>query len=146
MDTAKWINTLADSLHEKLASFGLVESRTSKRASTVAAFVDGFIANREADTKESTRTVYKRTRKHLVGFFGAEVQLSSVTCGQAADFRRYLLARKLAENTVRRTCGFARQFFADAVERELITKNPFATKSIAVAIRRNPDRFHFVTM
>jgi integrase len=145
LETAKWVGTLPDILHEKLAEVGLIESRSQKRASSIAAFVDEFIRKREADTKASTRTVYKRTRKHLVDFFGSEMQLAVITSGHASDFRRYLITQQLADNTVRRTCGFARQFFADAVERELIAKNPFATKSISVAVRGNAERFHFVT-
>jgi len=146
LETAKWIASLPDVFHEKLASFGLIQSRSSRQRSSIAGFVDDFIRKREADTKPSTRTVYRRTRKHLVEFFGEDTQLSAVTPGHAADFRRYLITKNLADNTVRRTCGFARQFFADAVEREMIAKNPFATKSIAVAVRGNAERFHFVTV
>jgi integrase len=50
----------------------------------------------------------------------------------------------LADNTVRRRCGIARQFFADAVERRLIAENPFA-KMKGVAVRANKNRDYFVT-
>lgn len=152
-ETAKWIAGLPEPFHERLAGFGLIESRAPQRRVALIAFVEEYIAKREADTKEATRTVYKRSLKHLTDFFGPSKLLTEVTTGDAADFRRYLIglkkkdgSPKLAENTVRRTCGVSRQFFSDAVERELIGKNPLSTKSITVAVRGNSDRFYFVSL
>lgn len=142
---ALWADELSDDLHAKLAQFDLVKSREIPETDTVLQFVDAFIASREADTKASTRTVYKRTRKHLADFFGAKKRIAEVTTGDALDFRRHLIRSGMADNTIRRTCGIARQFFADAIERELLAKNPFATKSISVAVRGNAARFQFVS-
>ena len=144
-ETSVWVSQLSDDLHAKLALHGLVDSRTATASESLVRFVDAFIANRESDTKPSTRTVYKRTRKHLVDFFGVKKTLTEVTTSNAIDFRRYLIGRGMADNTVRRTCGIARQFLADAVERELVTKNPFSTKSISVAVRGNAEKFQFVS-
>ena len=50
---------------------------------------------------------------------------------------------KLADNTVRRRCGIAKQFFKAAVRRNLIIQNPFT--DLVAAVRRNDKRYYFVT-
>src|SRR5207237_227221 len=79
--------------------------------------------------------------------------LSAITVGDAKDWRRWLTRPKdkdnpkaggqgLAENTARRRCSIAKQFLADAVERELIDRNPFAKmKGISVGAKRARDSF-----
>jgi len=49
----------------------------------------------------------------------------------------------LAVNTVNDRCKKAKQFLNDAVEREQISKNPFA--KLQGTVSANPERFHFVT-
>ena len=145
-ETARWIATLADSLHERLADFGLIEPREKPASSnnTLVAFVESYIAKR-TDTKPATKIVYKRTRNLLEKYFGADRRLASVTAGDASDWRRWLIARGLADATVRRTLGFARQFLGAAVDHALIVKNPFMGKDIKVGVRGNAARFHFVS-
>ncbi|APZ93040.1 tyrosine-type recombinase/integrase [Fuerstiella marisgermanici] len=58
--------------------------------------------------------------------------MRDITIGDAKDFRRYLQG-KLAEDTVRRTCGIAKQFFQDAVDRRLISRNPFKHRDLPTA-------------
>lgn len=50
---------------------------------------------------------------------------------------------RLADNTVRRICGRARQYFRAAIRRELVQRNPF--DGIKCAVGANPDRLYFVT-
>ncbi|MEZ6050029.1 MAG: tyrosine-type recombinase/integrase, partial [Planctomycetaceae bacterium] len=103
--------------------------------------MDGYIADRD-DVKSSTSTIWRRTRAHLRAFFGADRLLRDVTAGDAKDFRRCLLSgptkswpkkRRLADDTVRRTCGIAKQFFADALDRGMIERNPFQHRDIPTA-------------
>ncbi|GIS62067.1 MAG: hypothetical protein CM1200mP2_42920 [Planctomycetaceae bacterium] len=50
---------------------------------------------------------------------------------------------RMAESTIRKRCGFAKQFLASAVKHELIPANPFEDlKSGSVT---NPSRYYFVT-
>lgn len=127
-DTARWVAGLDEVLHAKLAKVGLVADRTS---SLLLAFVDDYITKR-GDVKKSTATVWRRARNHIEKFFGPEQHLRDVTAGHAKDFRRYLL-KSLAEDTVRRTCGITKQFFEDAVDCGLISKNPFKHRDIPTA-------------
>ena len=128
-DTNRWLMKLEETLYEKLANVGLVDHRQS---ATFLDFVDDYVEMR-VDVKPSTATVWNRTRNHLERFFGHEQELRTLTVAQARDFRRYLKGRKLAEDTVRRTCGIAKQFLTDAVERGLINRNPFQHRDIPTA-------------
>ena len=52
--------------------------------------------------------------------------------------------QKLADNTVRRRCGIAKQFFRAAQRRRLIGENPFADLK-AIGVRANKSRDYFVS-
>ncbi len=80
-DTSRWVTSLDDVLHDKLAKVGLVEART---ASSVRLFVDEYVSKR-SDVKASTATVWRRARNHMAAFFG-DRQLRNVNVGDAKDF------------------------------------------------------------
>ena len=50
---------------------------------------------------------------------------------------------KLADNTVRRRCGIAKQFCRVAVRRRLLTSNPFA--DLKAAVMGNTKRLYFIS-
>jgi integrase len=54
------------------------------------------------------------------------------------------LLRTLGENTVRRTCGRAKQFFKAAQRKRLIVENPFGDMR-GVGVQPNRARDYFVT-
>ena len=139
-ETARWIAGLDHTLRDRLAAVRLVPRR---EVATLAAFLDGYIASR-ADVKGSTATVYGHTRRCLVQFFGADKPLRDITEGDADAWRLWLIGnQELADNTVRRRSGIARQFFKAAVRRKLISVNPFA--DLVAAVRGNDERQFFVT-
>ncbi|MHC4563838.1 MAG: tyrosine-type recombinase/integrase [Planctomycetota bacterium] len=49
----------------------------------------------------------------------------------------------MAENTVRRRCGMAKQFFRAAVRRKLIPSNPF--EDLKASVRGNSKQLYFIT-
>jgi integrase len=53
--------------------------------------------------------------------------------------------RKLGENTIRRHCGRARQFFRAAMKRRLITSNPFGEMK-GIRVQANKSRSFFVPL
>ncbi|MFQ5464249.1 MAG: tyrosine-type recombinase/integrase, partial [Phycisphaerae bacterium] len=139
-ETARWVASLDDVLRDRLARAGLVPKRES---ATLAAFLDGY-ADSRIDVKRSTKTVYGHTRRNLIGYFGACKPVRDITAGDADGWRLYLVAQGLAENTIRRRCGIAKQFFSVALRREMIQRNPFT--DLPAAVRGNTDRMHFVTV
>ncbi len=129
-------------LIERLADLGLVhrEYRPSV-PDTLEAFLVDYITGR-TDTKPSTHQVYQRVKRYLLDYFENNRRLKDITKGEAKQWTRYLLNRGLAEATVRRSTGMARQFFKEALELKLITTNPFA--GLKAVVRGNPSRLCFV--
>lgn len=140
-DTARRLRGLDPKLRERLGALGVIAPQAS---AALGAFIDAYIERRSSPelgqdaVKANTVTVWKRARAHLVAFFGEAKLLREISPGDAKDFRLYLLSekrdatgkrvvkRKLCETTTRKMCGFAKQFLADAVDRELLDRNPFA--------------------
>ena len=136
---ARWVASLGDEMHGKLAAAGLVTSRSS---TTLRAFLDAYLDARAADAKPGTLEHLRRAAHDLAGFLGDGRDLRAVTPGDADDYRRHLTGR-LGENTVRRRVGRAKQFFAYALRKELVNRNPFEGQKCQV--RGNPARAFFLT-
>ena len=153
-DTTRWAAERDSDLYGKLVQHGLVSPRVKPATFLLAAFLETYIAKR-CDVKATTATVYGHTRRCLVEYFGADKPLAEITLADAEDWRRWLgLAKRegeanaggqgLSDNTVRRRCGIARQFFHDAVRRRLISESPFAEMK-GVVVRSNRSRDYFLT-
>ena len=140
-EVAKWVGGLDDTMRGKLARLGLIAAQQS---ATLESLVDKYIGGRN-DAKESTKTVWRRTKRHLLRHFGGSCSLRSITKPAAKEFRQYLIGAGMAENTVRRTCGVAKQFFADALERELVATNVFKQKDIPTSTGGNKERQFYIT-
>ncbi len=139
-ETARWATARDDILYGKLAAVGLVQKRD---AAKLAVFIDDYIKSR-GDVKESTATVYGHTRRCLVEYFKADKSLRDITPGDADQWRQWLKSNQgLADNTIRRRIGIARQFFRVALRRKLIPENPFA--DLSATVRGYPSRFYFVS-
>jgi len=138
-EVSRWLSSLDDGLYSRIAAVGLAPRRASM---TLSAFIDDYIKAR-SDVKPSTTTIWKRTKRHLIDYFGADRGLRSITAGDAERWRLSLIEKGLADNTVRRTCGLAKQFFAAAVRHRLIDENPFS--GLVAAVRANRSRYHFVS-
>lgn len=147
---AIWTAELSPVLRKRLATAGLIQLQPEElepevaeaAAITLATWLDQYLHDRP-DLKESTIRKLNSARTHLVKFFGAERTLESITIGDADGFRAYLHRAGQSENTIRRYCGIAKQFFRAALRRKLIAENVFADQ--VAAVRGNPDKFHFVS-
>jgi len=138
-DTAQWLAGLDDVMYDRLAAVGLVAERPCAK---LGAFLDSYIADR-CDVKPATALVYGHTRRNLIDYFGADKPLAEITPGDADRWRLHLISLKLSDNTIRRRCGIAKQFFRAAVRRKLLAVNPFA--DLKAAIQANAKRFYFVS-
>ena len=161
-DLAAWVNKLATgnaTLYDKLAAVELLPTRVQPEKpvqATLGAFVEGYIASRLPSVKPNTARVYRHTRDNLITYFGAEKPIGEISPGHVDEFRAWLTlpssesfdgrkGRGLGDNTARKCCGVARQFFRAAVRKRIITDNPFADMAEGVAIRANKARDYFVT-
>jgi len=136
--TANWLADIGQNVHDKLSNAELVEQRAS---SSLGDFVAGYI-KRRSDVKSGTRTAYDQVRLNLVAFFGYDRPLRSITANEAAEFREWLQAEEgQAENTLRRRCVRARQFFTAAIKAKLIDDNPFDGMPVSVGGNKEKERF-----
>ena len=146
--TAAWLAGVDDAFYERLVKHGLCEPRQGAEpaaqpdAPTLGAFIDGYIAGR-TKIKPSTRVHLTRCRRFLANYFEADRALDAITPGDADDFREHL-GKTLAENTVRRICGRAKQFFRAAQRKKLIVESPF-TDMKGTSVTANRSRDYFVT-
>ncbi len=144
-ETAEWVGGLSGDVCGKLAAAGLVARRAAAPAQSSLAlgpFLSEYTESR-SDVKPGTQTVFGRCVKHLLAFFGPDKSLAEITAGDADSWRLYLVKHGLAENTIRRTCGIARQFFRSAMRRKLISENPFA--ELKVSVQGNKAREYYVS-
>ncbi len=110
LETARWLTSLTDELHAKLAGVGLIAARDGAiHGETLGGFLDRYFAERRVSRKPGTLTVWGHTRRCLVDYFGATKSLKAVTAGDADAWREHLLSapavyggRPLSINTVRR--------------------------------------------
>lgn len=136
--TALWLADIGQSLHDKLAAAGLVDRR---EVQTLGAFVRGYI-DRRTDVKPGTTMNYETVERNLVAFFGVDRQLRTVKPTDAVAFREWLRDHEnQSENTIRRRCGRARQFFAAALKAGQVDGNPFDGMSVTVTGSEGKERF-----
>jgi len=147
-ETVEWLDDLDETMHGKIAATGLVKDRGSARAITLAAFIDGHIADR-TDAKPRTIINLKQARADLVKFFGAAKPLREITEGDADELWRWMVrdekagGRGLGPNTARRVIGRSKQFFRVAIRKRLVSADPFA--GVKSKVQGNTDREFFVT-
>jgi len=153
-DVSRWVASVGDVLHAKLAAVGLVRPRikpasqpepTSETEPQVClgAFLDGYLKDRD-DLKPNSLLVYGHTRRTLVQFFGADKPLAEITEYDAEQWQRFLIRQGLSKATVRKRSANAKVFFKVAIRQGRIASNPFAhIKSTSVA---NDERFYFLSL
>lgn len=136
--TVNWVADLDDPLYDKLANVGLVPERGS---ALLGEFLESYIEGR-TDLKPGTTAGLRRAQSDLLAYFGADKPLREITAGDADGWRLFLLER-VGENTARRLCGRARQFFRAAMRRGLLNDNPFA--DLPVVVQADHDRYFYVS-
>ena len=153
-ELAQWVANLEPRTAKRFAAVGLIAARETGPGTTLGEHVANYFRKR-TDVKPSTLIHWRQAERCLLDYFGASRALSSITAGDARDWERWLrtgAARKgryveaemtdgLALNTARKRLSDAKQFFQDAVSRDLLAKNPFLGLSGAVGSNRERDFF-----
>ncbi len=140
-DVLVWLDKLSDDFYGKLADAGLVPPRQTAR---LGEFLNGYRESR-TDIKPQTVVHWGHTIKNLLAFFGDDKPLRDVTEQGAREFRAFLVEQGLAEATIRRRTGLARQFFTVARKRKLLSTNPFKQDGLPTSVGGNASRRFFVT-
>lgn len=151
--TAQWLGDLSDvnsELLDRLAIAGLVAASPKKTVTLLRDYMQQYIDSR-LSRKPSTVRKYEQTRDSLLAFFQGDRTIDSITSADAERWREWMLAKGnrrdsnrtvLAENTVRRRSGIAKQFFSAAIKDRLITENPFS--DLPASVGANEARQHFI--
>ncbi|MBW7989800.1 MAG: hypothetical protein FVQ84_07280 [Planctomycetes bacterium] len=143
--TQKWLSGIPDSLRDRLEKLELADPRIGKERYTAKQWTENYISMRENDktTKADTIRKLENVARRLSAFFKTE-KLDEISVYDAKMFKGYLLGTVgLSENTARKHISISRQFFNAAIDKRLITENPF--KGQPVTIRPNETRFFFIT-
>lgn len=146
--TARWLTRLDSTMADKLAKVGLIPKRGTIR---LGKFLNEYFHKR-TDVKASTKRLWGYAKRNLIEFFGPDRLITEITAGDAKDSERFLKTdardRRFVEgdvdgglgsDTARKRICHAKQFFQDAADRELLTKNPFA--GLKASVQGNADRF-----
>lgn len=141
-----WINELPESTHSKLVAAGLAEVRDIKTDSPtqLKQLLDRWFEDRSSQ-KKSTRLVWGHAKRNLLDFFGTDKPLAEITEADAQRFERWLKDdQALAESTIRKRCGFAKQMLQSAVDDRILPVNPL--QALKVAAVGNPKTQFFVSL
>jgi integrase len=127
-ELAIWTESIDPRLRKKFQHAGLLEQpdgQAESKAKTVALFLDEYMERYGKSKKPGTREVWKQVMENLKTYLPTGILLQEVTAGHAKNFFESLKASGMASTTIYKRIGFARQFFNDALDWELIDKNPF---------------------
>ncbi len=138
----EWLNGLTPAMQKRFQKLGLLQA-SRRAAQSLGDFLDSY--KDKARVKGGTLTVYGHTMRNLLDHFGRSRMLQTIGPIDAIEFKEYLEQvdraygkRPLARATVNRRIKMAKQFFASAKGKELISKNPF--DGIKGGHQRNADR------
>jgi integrase len=141
-ETAAWVGGIGDDLARKLAAAGLIPPR---RSAKLGEFLNGYLERRRHELKAGTVTTQRQAVNDLIGFFGADADLRSITEAKGDEFRMHYLTRtpKLAAATSARRLKACRTFFKHAVRLKLIPANPFADLTLPNVLPA--ERRHYIS-
>jgi integrase len=139
-DTREYLDRLSDRLYSRFVRVGLVEARQAAVRTQLKPFLDSYIDGR-TDLKQNTLENLSQVRRGLVEFFSHDRFIDSITRGDVKDWHRRL-KESLAPATVAMHVKKARQFFADAIDRKLLTDNPF--KAVRAGKQTNAERQRYI--
>jgi len=139
-EVSRWLATLNDKIHARLAAVGLVKSR-SRTAATLGTFLDELFAGMVI--KPNTLRNYTQARRLLEKRFGGNKALRDIAPMDADQFRTWLVGRRLSGATIAKYIINIRMMFKRAVKWKLIGENPFA--DVKAGSQANKARMFFIT-
>ena len=145
----KWLASLPDSVYEKLAQRGLVESRIVEKApeNRLSTLLIAFRSKKVAEgVKPKTLVRIDQVAKSLKSFFPRDPLIADIDHEQARAWQDWMRESgnqksetgTLAPNTVHRRTGNAREAFKYAITKGWIRENPFS--ELTVTVRANDKR------
>ena len=133
-NSARWVASIDDKLHERIAQFGLVRPRVTMQ---LKPWLTHYLFSRAGDLKPGSIRKLEQTRDKLIGFFGESKQLRAITRSDAQGWREWLKSQKLSEASIKTHCGNAKSIMNAAVDLEAIERDPFTKLASGSTARKN---------
>ena len=152
-ETATWLTGIGESLRDKLVAVGLVQTVSGINGTKLGEFLSAYMAKR-TDIKPASLLAVEQVVRNLTTYYGVDRHISSITAGEAEDFKRWLTSDArtrggvqektpgLSPATVAKRLQRSSAIFNDAYKRKLISENPFA--GIKQPKSTNPARQAYV--
>lgn len=141
-EAAKWLGTVDDRMHARLARAGLVAPRSVAYA-TLGTLLDAFV--KVLDVKPGTMKTLLQTRKSLEAHFGTTKAVREINQQECEAWRTSMVDAGLAPATVSKRVKTARQIFRKAGRWGMLRReNPFA--EVRAGAQTNTARMHFVSI
>lgn len=116
-----------------------------KERMSLEAFCDHYINQKSGEYGKHAIKNLKQAKKKLLAFFDGSRELTSFSHEDMVDFQKWLRdTKRFAANTVSLHCRKAKEFFAAAVESQLLSINP-CKKLKDLQETRNEERERFMT-
>ena len=123
-DGVRWLESIDDRLHARVAALGLVEPRETADTVTLGTLLSAFFES--VDVKPASLVRMRQAETALLDHFSASRDLETIDEGDAEAWRVALKDRGYSPATISRTVLYARQVFRWGMRRGLATANPFA--------------------
>ena len=142
-DDATWLANEGKVIRPKFEAVGLVEPAIAPppvKTASMAEFLKDFMTRNGASKKPATRIVWQQVINSLIESMPSGIELKGVTAGHAKNYLEKLKGSTLASTTIHKRISFARQFFQDACDWEMIERNPFARiKTQGTSLKSNVE-------
>jgi integrase len=152
-DALRWVESVDDRVHARLARLGFVQPRQATTIATLAELLSRFEAT--LTTKASTKAAYAQAIGSLRAFFGESTPLPSITPARADEWRASLsesfevvrdgkkVTKRLSPATVAKRIIVAKMILGKAVRWGLMPSNPF--EHLRAGSQVNAERLHYVS-
>ncbi len=121
-DLTQWIISLDPMMQMRLARADLVDEKVIAR---VGPFFKEWLKSREAKSCKATQSRQRNAHEFLCSRVGADRLVCKVTEADAIAVRDALIEAGYAEATTRKRCSDMKSMFKHALQRHIISRNPF---------------------
>lgn len=136
-----WLSRLNENIHDKLVSAGIAQPRALTGLTHLGKYFADYIVRR-TDLKQNSILNLRKCRTAATEYFGEGREMATITRGDVRDWKRKL-RESYAEATVAGNLKRLRQLFADAIDHEVVAKNPVV--GISPGSMSNAKRMFYVS-
>ncbi len=133
-DLTRWIISLDPMMQLRLAKVGLVDEAVIAR---VGPFFQAWLKARESKSCKATQSRQQKAHEFLCRCVGTDTLVCKVTEADAIEVRNKLIADGYAEATTRKRCSDIKSMFKHAIDRHVISRNPFDAVATAATATKN---------